>query len=64
MNEETSSKWVMFVDGSSNLRGSGVGIVLEGPGDLVLEYSLRFNFQTSNNQDECDALIARIKIAK
>ena len=41
---ETSNKWTLYVDGSSNLKGSGAGIILEGPGDLTLEYSLCFNF--------------------
>ena len=42
--EESSGRWTLSMDGSSNLKGSGVGIVLEGPSDLVLEYSLCFNF--------------------
>ena len=42
--EESSSRWTPFVDGSFNLKGSGAEIVLEGPGDLILEYSLCFNF--------------------
>ena len=54
----------MHVDGSSNLRGSGAGIVLEGPIDLVLEYLLRFKFQTSNNQAEYEALVVKMKLAK
>lgn len=41
---ESSSRWTIFVDGSSNLKESGVRIVLEGPGNLVLKYSLCFNF--------------------
>lgn len=50
--------------GSSNLKGSGAGIVFGGPGDLMLEYSLCFNFQTSNNQVEYKALIAGMKLEK
>jgi len=37
--------WTMDVDGSSNPQGAGVGVVLEGPGDIVIEQSLRFNFK-------------------
>lgn len=50
--EELSCKWILLVDGSSNLKGNGVGILLEGSGDLMLEYSLCFNFLNSNNQAE------------
>ena len=52
------------MDGSSNLKGSGTGIVLEGPGDFVLEYSLSFNFQASNNQAEYEVLVAGMRLAK
>lgn len=37
---EDHSIWVFHVDGSSNLKGSGVGLVLEGLEDFILEYSL------------------------
>ena len=49
--------WLLSVDGSSNLKGSGAGIVLEGPGDILIEQSLRFEFKASNNQAEYEALI-------
>jgi len=56
--EGTPHVWLLSVDGSSNLKGSGAGIVLEGPGDLLIEQSLRFEFKASNNQAEYEALIA------
>lgn len=52
------------VDESSNLKGSGAGIVLEGPRDVTLEQSLCFNFQASNNQTEYKAVIVGLKFAK
>lgn len=58
------STWVLHVDGSSNLKGSGAGIVLEEPGDFTLKYSLRFNFLANNNQAQHEALIARMRLAK
>ncbi|XP_058751691.1 uncharacterized protein LOC131624793 [Vicia villosa] len=56
--------WVLHVDGSSNLKGSGAGIVLEGPRDFILEYSLCFKFKASNNQAEYEALIAGMRLAE
>lgn len=38
--------------------------MLEGPGDLVLEYSLCFNFQASNSQVEYEPLIVGMKLEK
>jgi len=49
--------WLLSVDGSSNLKGSGAGIILEGPGDILIEQSLRFELKASNNQVEYEALI-------
>jgi len=54
----------MHVDGSSNPQGAGAGIVLEGPGDILIEQSLRFNFKTSNNQAEYEAIIAGLNLAR
>lgn len=33
--KKSSCKWILFVDGSSNLKESGSMIVLEGPSDLI-----------------------------
>nr|KYP44910.1 hypothetical protein KK1_033591 [Cajanus cajan] len=48
--EVGETQWILSVDGASNLEGSGAGIVLEGPGGILLEQSLRFEFRASNNQ--------------
>ena len=40
---------MLYVDGSSNGKGSGVGVILEGSNDVTLEYSLKFDFQVTNN---------------
>ncbi|XP_020202547.1 uncharacterized protein LOC109788270 [Cajanus cajan] len=60
--EET--QWILSVDGASNLGGNGAGIVLEGPGGILLEQSLRFEFRASNNQAEYEALLAGMTLAK
>ena len=52
------------MDGASNLRGSGAGIVLEGPEGVLIEQSLRFAFKASNNKAEYEALIAGMLLAK
>jgi len=45
------------------LKGSEAGIILEGPGDILIEQPLRFEFKASNNQAEYEALIAGMNLA-
>ena len=47
-----------------NKKGSRVGVILEGPNDITLEYSLKFDFQATNNQAEDEALAAGLHLAK
>jgi len=44
-----SGGWTLYVDGSSNKTACGVGVVLEGSGDLFLEQALQFGFRATNN---------------
>ncbi|XP_015938706.1 uncharacterized protein LOC107464291 [Arachis duranensis] len=62
--EEKSTTWELYVDGSSNKVGSGAGIILVGEGGMQIEVSLKFKFPASNNQAEYEALIAGLKLAK
>jgi len=57
-------QWVLFVDGSCNQQGIGVGIILEGPNGLLIEQALRFAFKANNNQVEYEALVAGMFLAK
>ncbi|XP_068500591.1 uncharacterized protein [Phaseolus vulgaris] len=62
--EEASFRWVHSVDGSSNQQGSGAGMILEGPNELLIEQALRFSFKASNNQAEYEAPITGMLLAK
>ncbi|XP_027935092.1 uncharacterized protein LOC114190415 [Vigna unguiculata] len=62
--EKDGSAWILSVDESSNLKGSGAGVVLEGPEGVLIEQSLRFAFKASNNKAEYEALIAGMLLAK
>ncbi|XP_061364977.1 uncharacterized protein LOC133308373 [Gastrolobium bilobum] len=61
---EYGDAWKVYVDGSSNDKGSGAGIILESPEGVTIEYSLNLGFPTSNNQAEYEALIAGLMQAK
>ena len=47
--EKESSTRVLFVDGSSNLKGSGAGIILKGSEGIAIKQSLRVSFKVTNN---------------
>ncbi|MCI89040.1 gag-pol polyprotein, partial [Trifolium medium] len=47
--------------GSSNLKGSGAGMTLEGPDGVLMKQSLMFEFKASNNQAEYEALVAGMR---
>jgi len=47
--EEKTPRWTLYVDGSSNSRSCGAGVVLEGSGEIVIEQAMKFEFKTSNN---------------
>jgi hypothetical protein len=56
-------KWELFVDGASNCKGSGAGIVLVSPEGLVLERAVQLGFPASNNEAKYEALIVGLKSA-
>ena len=47
----------MYVDGASNQKGSGVGLVLISPEKIIIEKSLRLDFSATNNEAEYEALL-------
>ena len=57
-------KWGLYIDRSSNEGGSGAGQILVSPEGHRMHYALRFKFKASNNETECEALIARWNLAK
>ena len=59
-----TGKWELFVDGASNSRGSGAGIVLISPEGLILEQAVRLKFSASNNEAEYEALLIGLRTAK
>ena len=47
----------MYVDGASNQKGSGVGLVLISPEKIIIEKSVRLDFSVTNNEAEYEALM-------
>ena len=56
--------WKVYVDGFSNAKGSGAGVIVESPEGVATEHSLQLKFPTSNNQVEYKALLIGLFQAK
>ncbi|XP_057803119.1 uncharacterized protein LOC131018411 [Salvia miltiorrhiza] len=61
---DQTGTWKLYVDGSSNVRGSGLGIVLSSPRGDNIERSIRCNFKTTNNEAEYEAMLSGLGLAK
>lgn len=61
ISQVTVRRWKVYVDGASNTRGSGVGVVLLSLEGIRVEKSLRSGFRASNNEVEYEALIDRLQ---
>ena len=49
--------WEVHVDGASNQKGAGVGLVLTSSEMVIVEKSLRLDFPVTNNEAEYEALL-------
>ncbi|XP_074307855.1 uncharacterized protein LOC141642808 [Silene latifolia] len=55
--------WQMYIDGASNQRGAGVGLILRSPqGDLMAQ-AVRCEFKATNNETEYETLILGMQLA-
>ncbi|KAL0420762.1 UNVERIFIED_CONTAM: hypothetical protein Slati_3099100 [Sesamum latifolium] len=63
--EDTSKdkKWLLHVDGSSTIQGSGAVIVITSPQGEDLEFAIKFDFKASNNEAEYEALVTGMRMA-
>ena len=49
--------WKVYIDGASNHRGFGVGLVLVSPDEITIKKSLKLGFSATNNETEYEALL-------
>ena len=49
--------WEVYVDGASNQKGLGIGLVLISPEKVIIEKFLRLDFSATNNEAEYEALL-------
>ena len=58
-----TSSWMLHVDGLSNTRGVGDGLILASPDSIMVEQALFFSFKTLNNEAEYEALLTGQRLA-
>ena len=51
------SAWEVYVDGASNQKGSGIGLVQISLEKVIIEKSLRLDFSATNNEAEYETLL-------
>ena len=54
---EGASRWKVYVDGATNQKGSGIGLVLISLERITIEKSLRLGFSATNKEAEYEALL-------
>lgn len=54
----------IYMDGSSNLEGSGMRVVIASPEGIIAEHDLHLEFLVTNNEAKYKALLAGLGIAK
>ena len=57
------ARWKLFIDGSSNQHGYGVGLVLQMPSREQMVYTICIEFKATNNEAEYQALLADLRVA-
>ena len=60
--KEANQRWTLHTDGASNKEGSGARLILTSPAGEELTCALRFDFHTSNNEVEYEALLVGLKL--
>nr|KAJ0187561.1 hypothetical protein LSAT_V11C900487230 [Lactuca sativa] len=56
-------QWTLYMDGASCKEGSGAGLILTSPTGEEVTYALHFDFHTSKNEAEYEALLAGLRLA-
>ena len=61
---DLNNVWSLRIDDSSNMNGSGTGIIPESLMREKINYALRLEFPASNNEAEYETLLSRLQLAR
>lgn len=56
--------WTIYVDGSSNSKGSGAGVIVDNNNEIIIKLSLGLSFIVTKNTAEYEAFLAELRDAK
>ncbi|KAL6970457.1 hypothetical protein U1Q18_030156 [Sarracenia purpurea var. burkii] len=59
--EEEVKEWRMYTDGSSNQKGSRVGVITVSPERAIIEHSVHLGFLASNNKAKYKAFLTALR---
>jgi len=62
--EKEEGVWTVFVDGSSNSKGSKAGVIIENDEGIMIELYLGLSFTMTNNTAEYESFLAGLRVAK
>lgn len=57
-------RWTWYADGATSKERSGAGMILTSPEGEEISYAICFDFHTSNNEVEYEALLVGLRLAK
>ena len=63
INDEPMGTWTLHTDGASNIRGTGLGVVLKSPQGDNIAQAVRCEWDATNNEAEYEALIFGLHLA-
>ena len=62
--ERPTQNWTLSVDGSSNMGGTGLGLVLISPEGDIIQQVIKCGFRATNNEAEYEVLTTDLSLAK
>ncbi|XP_026450906.1 uncharacterized protein LOC113351050 [Papaver somniferum] len=63
LQENHPRRWEIFVDGSSNSCGGGIGIVFTSPTGIRIIFCFRLEYKATNNETEYEAVVQALRIS-
>ena len=64
MGSDPEELWMLHVDGSSSVMRAGARLILTSPKGEVAGYALCFNFPTTSNEVEYEALLFSLRVVR
>jgi len=62
--DEKTTPWTIFIDGSSDSKDSGAGVIIEKEDGLIVKVSSSLSFTMTNNTAEYEVFLACLRLAK